>query len=94
MTSTDPADDGELDGNAAAGVLGEIFRVDVTAAVGQCAGCGRVGALAETRVWASGPGLVVRCRGCAGVLVRVVHGSSRTWLDLSGLRYLELAAPA
>jgi len=32
-----------LDGNAAAGMLGELFAVDITAAIGQCNGCGRTG---------------------------------------------------
>jgi len=32
-----------LDGNAMAGALGEVFAVDVTAAVGRCDGCGAVG---------------------------------------------------
>jgi uncharacterized protein DUF6510 len=30
-----------LDGNAAAGWLADVFRPDVTAAMGECAGCGR-----------------------------------------------------
>ncbi len=29
-----------LDGNAAAGALREMFAVDITAAIAQCAGCG------------------------------------------------------
>ena len=35
-----------LDGNALAGPLGEIFAVDVTAAVGRCASCGLTGPIA------------------------------------------------
>jgi hypothetical protein len=88
------ADQGYLDGNAAAGALGEIFSVDVTTATGRCVGCGRTGILADTRVWIVGSGLVVRCIGCDGVLLRVVSGRGRTWLDLSGLRYLELLTPS
>jgi hypothetical protein len=79
-----------LDGNAAAGVLADIFAVDLTVAVGRCVGCGRTGVLAEARVYADAPGTVVRCPGCDGVLLRVVRGPDRTWLDLRGLAVLQL----
>ncbi len=36
----------ELDGNAMAGDLREIFAVDLTDAVATCAGCGRASAVA------------------------------------------------
>ena len=61
--------------------------MEITAASGQCDGCGRIGVLAEARLWANAPGLVLRCVGCDGVLLRVVSGGGRTWLDLRGLRY-------
>ena len=71
----------------------EIFTLEITAASGQCDGCGRTGVLAEGRLWASAPGLVLRCVGCDGVLLRVVSGGGRTWLDLRGLRFVELETP-
>lgn len=79
-----------MDGNAVAGVLSEVFVTEMTVATGCCAGCGRVAALAETRVFGVGPGAVVRCPACDGVLLRAVQGSGRTWLDLRGLAYLEI----
>jgi hypothetical protein len=84
-------DEHYLDGNALAGALAEIFAVEVTAATGQCDGCGRSGVLAEARLWTDAPGLVLRCVGCDGVLLRVVTGDGRTWLDLRGLRSMQLA---
>jgi hypothetical protein len=83
-----------LDGNAIAGVLGEVFALEMTAAVGRCDGCGAVSVLAETRVYVDAPGIVVRCAGCDAVLLRVVTSPDRTWLDLRGLSYLQLATPA
>jgi hypothetical protein len=80
-----------LDGNAMGGLLGQVFAVDLTAAVGRCAGCGRTGVLAETRVYVDAPGTVVRCVGCEAVLLRVVQSADRTWLDLRGLAVLQLA---
>ena len=82
-----------LDGNSAAGVLREVFAVDVTAATGECAGCGQAGPMGGTHVYPHAPGLVVRCANCEAVLIRMVIGSGRTWLDLRGLRYLEFATP-
>ena len=44
-----------LDGNAVAGVLRDIFTVDITAAVGGCDGCGAVAVMAETLVYVDAP---------------------------------------
>jgi hypothetical protein len=82
-----------LDGNAAAGALRELFAVDVTTGRGQCAGCGRTAPFAEARLYMQAPGIVARCTGCDGVLLRLVSGPGRTWLDMRGLVYLQLATP-
>ncbi len=79
-----------LDGNAAAGDLRAIFAVDVTAATGQCVGCGRTAPLGTARLYSQAPGLVVRCAGCDGVLLRMVTASGSTWLDVRGLAYLQI----
>ena len=79
-----------LDGNAVGGVLGQVFAVDVTAAVGRCNGCGQTAVLAQARVYVDAPGTVVRCDGCESVLLRVVQSDDRTWLDLRGLAVLQL----
>lgn len=81
-----------LDGNAAAGALAEVFTVDVTTATGRCESCGRTGVFAEARVYTDAPGLVARCMGCDGVLLRVVSTPDGTVLDLRGLTYLKLPA--
>jgi Family of unknown function (DUF6510) len=90
MTDTGTTDH-HLDGNAAAGALSEVFAVEITSAIGQCAGCGRTGPMAETRLYANAPGLVLRCAGCDAVLLRLVGAEGRRWLDLRGLAYLQLA---
>jgi hypothetical protein len=83
----------DLDGNALAGVLGEIFAVDITTAVVTCAGCGWAGALATLRVYAHAPGAVARCPGCGQVVLRVVRAPDRAWLDLRGTVSLRLSLP-
>jgi hypothetical protein len=82
-----------LDINAAAGELRDVFAVDITTAVGRCAGCGRSGALAQARLYVSSPGLVLRCAGCDTVLLRKVTAPGRTWLDLRGLAFLQVNTP-
>lgn len=91
MTSRDRA---PLDGNAAAGTLTDIFSVDVTAALGQCVGCGAMNRLGEAGLYAQAPGMVLRCRGCDHVLVRVVTSADWLWLDLRGLTVLQAARPS
>ena len=84
----------KLDGNAVGGLLGEIFAVEMTNALTTCAGCGAVNAIGKVAVYLNAPGAVVRCPGCDQVLMRIVQGRGRLWLDLSGTRCLELRAPA
>ncbi|MGO4245568.1 DUF6510 family protein [Paenarthrobacter sp. RAF54_2] len=79
-----------VDGNAAAGALSEVFRIDIIAALGRCRHCGSVRAFGEAMVFTDAPGIVVRCRDCQGVLLRLVQTPTKYWLDLSGLSYLEI----
>ncbi len=79
-----------VDGNDLAGTVGEIFRGDLTVARGQCVVCGREAMLAEAHVFDRAPGIVARCASCDSVLMRVVQGPDRAWLDMRGLAYLEL----
>jgi hypothetical protein len=81
-----------LDGNALAGVLGELFHYELTVARGSCAECGLVGPLAETRVYAHAPGAVVRCPGCSAVLFTIVKEDGRYWLGFDRLRCLAIRA--
>jgi Family of unknown function (DUF6510) len=82
-----------LDGNVLGGMLGEVFAVDVTTAHAQCVSCGRTGAVGEVIVYVTGMGLVARCPGCEAVVLRVVRGPDRVWLDLRGVVSLELEVP-
>ena len=77
-----------LDGNAIAGQLYEVFGVEMTVAVGVCAHCGAEGVVAECVVYLDGPGTVVRCRSCSGVLAVLVRRREVTCVDLSGLESL------
>ena len=85
--------DDYLDGNSAAGELGRIFAIDVTAAEGQCASCGATRRFAEARVYMQSPGLVVRCAACEHVLLRLVTAPNNAWLDMRGVTYFRFYTP-
>ena len=82
-----------LDGNVLGGPLGEVFAVDLTSAVGQCAACGTRAAMGQAHVYLDSPGAVARCRTCGQVLLRLVRAGDRAWLDLRGISCLELSLP-
>lgn len=79
-----------LDGNAAAGPLADLLTFDVTVTVAECAGCGETMVLAQCRVYAAGPGLVLRCSVCDGVLIRMVTAGDSAWLDMTGVACLHI----
>jgi len=78
-----------LDGNAAAGLLQEIFGSEMTTAVGTCDGCGTAGEVGAVLLY-RGAGLAFRCPHCGNVLMKIVVGDERVWVDFRGLRALEL----
>jgi hypothetical protein len=49
--------------------------------------------VAELRVYDRAPGLVGRCPHCQDVVLRLVRGPGRVWVDLRGFTCLELAVP-
>ena len=80
----------KLDGNAIGGLLGEIFVEELTIARSTCGSCGAVREVGALSVYAQAPGAVMRCPGCEAVLLRVVRGEGRIWLELQGVSCLEL----
>ena len=82
-------DELRLDGNAAAGPLGEVFSFEVTTAEYACRGCGRVGRFGAAMVYeVRDLGMVVRCPGCDNALIRLANIRGRQLLDLGGTSYL------
>ena len=53
-----------LDGNALAGLLHELFDVEMTIAPVECDTCGRIGELGSLWAFAESPGYVLHCPGC------------------------------
>jgi hypothetical protein len=84
-----------LDGNAAAGMLRDVFALELTAAQGACASCGAVAAMGAQHLYMYplAPGAVLRCSSCSEVLMVVVQGGGRYRLGLRGLTWLEIRDP-
>jgi hypothetical protein len=80
----------KVDGNAIGGLLREIFTMEVTDAEAMCAACGAVNAVGRVDVYMHAPGAVARCPACSAVLMRIVRGRGRYWLDMSGMRTIQL----
>ena len=79
-----------LDGNAVAGLLQEVFAVEMTTAIGTCAGCGAAEAVGAIHVF-RGAGIVLRCPHCDNPLVKIVRDDARLWIGFPGVRTLEVA---
>jgi hypothetical protein len=82
--------DTSLDGNAAAGALGDLFAFDVTMAVSTCANCRDARRMAELRAYLDAPGIVLRCASCGAAQLRLVRSGDRAWLDVRGIQILEI----
>ena len=78
-----------LDGNAIAGPLQEVFAVEMTTAVGTCGDCGTAGPVGAAHLY-RGAGIVLRCPHCGNPLAKIVKSDSRVWIDLRGIRTLEV----
>jgi uncharacterized protein DUF6510 len=72
----------------AAGVLSDIFAVEMTATPTECANCGREGAIGSLMAFTQSPGIVLRCPGCQQVMIRIVRTPDAVYLDARGAVYL------
>jgi hypothetical protein len=79
-----------LDGNSAAGLLREVFAVEVTTARGRCDNCGAIAEIGSVSLYSNAPGCVFRCPQCEAVLMRIVADGGRYWLDVRGITWLEI----
>lgn len=80
-----------LDGNVAGGMLGAIFPFEMTSVLATCGGCGATGAIGAVSAYVHGMGTVVRCPHCDTALIRLAHVKGRYWLDMRGVRVLQIS---
>jgi hypothetical protein len=78
-----------LDGNAVAGLLQEVFAVEMTTALGTCGNCGAADPVGAIHVY-RGAGTVLRCPHCDNALVTIVKADKRVTIGFPGLRTLQV----
>lgn len=80
-----------VDGNALAGVLADVFGVEMTAAIALCRHCQRIFELAVAHVFITAMGSVMRCAHCQSTLAVIVNKPHETLFSPTGLSFV--AAP-
>ena len=78
-----------LDGNALAGLLGEVFGAEMTTMLRGCQSCGTHAAIGAHRVY-HGAGPVLRCPACGDVALRIATLPDRHVVRLAGSWTLDL----
>jgi hypothetical protein len=84
---------GPLDGNAAGGLLTELFALDMTTSEVVCDGCGATLELGATRVYGGSMGSIFRCVHCNAAIVRLARTPSGLWFDMRGARRMFVKSP-
>jgi uncharacterized Zn finger protein len=79
------------DGNAIAGMLEEIFTVDVTTAMRTCQSCGEERAIGSHRLYQSA-GYVLRCPNCGDMAATIATVPGDYQVSLFGSWSVELPA--
>jgi hypothetical protein len=82
---------GPLDGNAAAGLLQQVFAFEATSATLTCGGCGAVAQVGSARLYGGVMGAVLRCALCDTPVLRVARTPMGLWLEMQGARSLMIA---
>ena len=73
-----------LDGNAAAGVLTQVFCGEPSTALYVCAGCGATAPVGALPTYGLELGAIVRCPHCDTAVLRVGAAGATLWVDLRG----------
>jgi hypothetical protein len=73
-----------LDGNAAGGMLREVFAREMTTALATCIGCERVSPIGTLLDYGGEMGAILRCPSCDTVMLRIVRTPTGFHVDASG----------
>ena len=79
-----------LDGNAAGGILRDVFAHEMAAALATCSGCGTVGPIGALLEYGHPMGIILRCPTCDTPVLRIVCTPGLLRLDFSGARLMTI----
>jgi hypothetical protein len=79
-----------LDGNAIAGLLGELFAAEMTGVDRGCGACGQHNAVGAHRLY-RGAGAVLRCPTCGDIALRMAVLEDRYVVQLRGSWTLDVS---
>jgi Family of unknown function (DUF6510) len=79
-----------VDGNAVAGVLGEVFVPEMTSARVACRSCGEIEPIGAEHAYVQGPGIVLRCCHCEDVLLVITQPGGRYLLGFNQSSWLQI----
>ena len=89
-TLIDESKERMLDGNSMAGLLHELFDVEMTMASVVCGNCERHGEMGSLWAFVESPGYVLRCPECQNIIMRLTVTPRQVYLDVRGAAYLRI----
>lgn len=92
MDAPHPGHRTRVDGNAAGGILLELFGRDMTSARAACAHCDREAELADAIAELDPAGVILLCRGCGRTLLTCLRDGGSATLAIGALSLLRWPA--
>jgi hypothetical protein len=92
MDAPHPGHRTRVDGNAAGGILLELFGRDMTGARAACAHCEREAELADAIAELDPAGVILLCRGCGRTLLTCLRDGGSATLVIGALSLLRWPA--
>ncbi|MDR6141738.1 hypothetical protein QE375_001292 [Microbacterium foliorum] len=92
MDAPHPGHRTRVDGNAAGGILLELFGRDMTSARAACAHCEREAELADAIAELDPAGVILLCRGCGRTLLTCLRDGGSATLVIGALSLLRWPA--
>ncbi len=85
MTGVAGEEQSRLDGNAAAGMLQEVFAVEMTTAACTCTTCRRVSTVGALYLYGGVMGCVLRCPHCEAMVLCMTSVPTGRYIGMQGI---------
>jgi len=80
-----------LDGNAAAGLMVDVFGMEMTDSPAECSHCGYTGEIGTLLAYMRIPGVILTCPCCGSILMRIAATPGAYYVDARGAASIRLA---